>query len=114
MIAHIVLFRPHPNLSDADALALGASLDRALQAIGAIRRARVGRRLTLGVEYEKLPQPDFPFAAVIEFDDRAGLESYLNHPAHAQLAQQFWDATEATLVYDFDTADSAVPFVTGQ
>jgi hypothetical protein len=39
---------------------------------------------------------------VIEFEDRAGLMAYLDHPAHEQLASQFFSAFEEALMYDFE------------
>ena len=41
-------------------------------------------------------------AAVLEFDDAAGLQAYLEHLAHQQLASQFFKAFEQALMYDFD------------
>ena len=45
---------------------------------------------------------DYTYAAVIEFEDRAGLMAYLDHPAHEQLASQFFSAFEEALMYDFE------------
>jgi hypothetical protein len=107
MLAHVVLFKPKADLPAADARLLVDALDRAIREIPSVRRARVGARNTFGVQYEQLPQPDFPYIAVIEFDDRAGLEAYLGHPAHVELARRFWASLEATLVYDFEMESSA-------
>ena len=45
---------------------------------------------------------DFTFAALLEFDDKAGLEAYLAHPAHDRLAAQFFASFEEALIYDFE------------
>ena len=45
---------------------------------------------------------DYPFAAVVEFDDLAGLEAYLNHPQHERLGELFYQLLEAALVYDYE------------
>ncbi|MBI4888107.1 MAG: Dabb family protein [Acidobacteria bacterium] len=87
MIAHIVLFRPR-----ADLAAEG-------------RRARVGRRVRVGRPYEALMRTDYPYAAVLEFDDRAGLMAYLDHPVHERLASEFFSAFEDALLYDFELQD---------
>jgi hypothetical protein len=47
-------------------------------------------------------QVDYQYAAVLEFDDTAGLHAYLEHPAHQQLASEFFQAFEHALMYDFD------------
>jgi hypothetical protein len=44
---------------------------------------------------------------MIEFDDRAGLSTYLLHPMHAGLGQAFGSTVDAALVYDFETADAS-------
>ena len=106
MIAHVVLFRPRRDLSSGDRETLVSTFSTALQAIPSIRRARVGRRITHGRPgYEQLMRIDFPYAAVIEFDDTAGLTAYLAHPAHEQLGEQFFAVFEEALMYDFEMAD---------
>ena len=107
MIAHVVLFRPRPDLTAVDAELLIKAFDRALTAIPSVRRARVGHRLRIGAQYEELPQPDFPFAAVLEFESREGLLAYLDHPAHGEVGQRFWASLEATLVFDFEMENGA-------
>jgi hypothetical protein len=44
----------------------------------------------------------YSHAALLEFDDREGLEAYLRHPAHDDLAAQFFAAFDEALLYDFD------------
>jgi hypothetical protein len=102
MIAHLVLFRPRPKLSDADRRGLADALTQALRDIPSIRAARVGRRITHGRPYEALMQVDYSYAAVLEFDDMAGLQAYLEHPAHEALAAQFFACFEDALMYDFE------------
>ena len=107
MVAHIVMFRPRRDLSAAQASLLVDAFDRALRAIPSIRRVRVGRRILIGAQYEQLPQPDLPYAAVLEFDDRAGLAAYLQHPDHADVGQRFFSCAEETLVVDCEMEESA-------
>ena len=102
MIAHIVLFRPRADLSPAARTALAGAFEAALGEIPSIRRARVGHRHLHGRGYEVLMPVDYQYAAVLEFDDAAGLQAYLEHPAHQQLASQFFEAFEQALMYDFD------------
>jgi hypothetical protein len=107
VIAHVVLFRPRANLSAQARQALAASFEAALTRIPSIRRARVGRRVIAGRPYDALMRVDYAYAAVIEFDDRAGLMAYLEHPTHEQLAAQFYSAFEEALMYDFELQDGA-------
>jgi hypothetical protein len=102
MITHIVLFRPRVDLATEARQALVTSFEAALTQIPSIRRARFGRRVAVGRQYEALMAVDYTYAAVIEFDDRAGLMAYLDHPAHEQLASQFFSAFEKALMYDFE------------
>ena len=102
MIAHLVLFRPRPNLSDADRRGLADGLVGALNEIPSIRRARVGRRVTHGRPYESLMRVDYTYAALLEFDDVAGLKAYLEHPSHEALGNRFFETFEEALMYDFD------------
>jgi hypothetical protein len=102
MIAHVVLFRPRVDLSKEAREALATSFEAALTQIPSIRRARVGRRIAVDRQYEALMAVDYTYAAVIEFDNRAGLMAYLDHPVHKQLASRFFSAFEEALMYDFE------------
>jgi len=109
VIAHLVLFRPRADLQQDERDALLTSFARALQEIPFIRRARVGPRITHGRPYEALMRVDYQYAAILEFDDLAALEKYLEHPAHAELAARFFTAFEEALMYDFELTEGAVP-----
>lgn len=111
MIAHIVLFRPRPNLAQETRQGLAHAFESALRDIPSIRRAHVGRRITHSRPYESLMRVDYPYAAVIEFDDLAGLTAYLEHPAHAQLAERFFSAFEEALMYDFEMTGTTAPLL---
>jgi stress responsive alpha/beta barrel protein len=102
VIAHVVLFRPRADVSIEDRQALVASWATALAEIPSIRRARVGRRVRIDRPYEQLTRIDLPYAAILEFDDVAGLRAYLDHPAHADIANRFFAALAETLIYDFE------------
>ena len=102
MIAHVVLFRPRADLTEAERDGVVAAFETAIREIPSVRRARVGRRILHGRPYEGLMKEDFPYAAILEFDDLAGLAAYLEHPAHEQLANRFFAVLNGALVYDFD------------
>ena len=109
MIAHVVLFRPRPDLAPAARDALTAAFETAIREIPSIRRARIGRRVTHGRPYEALMRVDYEYAAVLEFEDLTGLKAYLAHPAHDQLASRFFSVCEDALMYDFELSEGAVP-----
>jgi hypothetical protein len=105
MIAHVVLFKPRTDLSSDAKRQLADSFEAALKQIPSIRRARVGRRISHGRGYEALMTVDYQYAAILEFDDAAGLKAYLEHPAHQQLGAQFFEMFERALMYDFDLVE---------
>jgi hypothetical protein len=108
MILHIVLFRPRSGLGQNQRQSLAKAFANAIDNIASIKRARIGRRRTHGRPYERLMREDYTHAAVIEFEDFAGLRAYLEHPAHAELGSRFFDCFEQALMYDFDVQDGHV------
>ena len=102
LIAHIVLFRLRPEVSLEERRALIDAWAAALNDIPMIRRARVGQRVRVGRSYESLTRLDFPYAAVLEFDDVDGLRAYLDHPTHEAMATRLFAVIADTLIYDFE------------
>jgi hypothetical protein len=102
MLHHVVLFRPRKDVSDADRDAMFGALEAAAREIPDVRTFHVGGRITHGATYEKLMTEDFPFAAIIGFDNLSGLKAYLGHPAHDRLGELFYRLQEAALVFDYD------------
>ena len=45
--------------------------------------------------------------AYLEFDDMTGLEAYMQHPLHAELAGLFWKYCESTIFLDAVVVDPA-------
>ena len=105
MVVHIVLFRPKSTILDSDRRAMFDALQAAATEIPSVRRFHVGSRITHGRPYEQMVTEDYPYAAVVEFDDLAGLQTYLNHPQHERLGALFYQLLEAGLVYDYEMAD---------
>jgi Stress responsive A/B Barrel Domain len=108
MIAHVVMFRPKPHLAADERGALVASFSRALREIPSIRHSRVGRRVTHGRGYEQSMRENYEYIALLEFDDVAGLKTYLEHPAHHELAERFFSAFETALMYDYEMSDGGL------
>jgi|ERR671936_744168 hypothetical protein len=102
MIAHVVLFAPRPDLAAADRRALIVAFERAVREIPSVRGFRVGRRVTHGAGYEQRSSPAVDFFVVVDFDDLAGLQTYLRHPAHEELGARFAQSVSSAWVYDFD------------
>jgi hypothetical protein len=104
VVVHVVLFRPKAGLAEDRREEMFDALRAAAAGIPDVRRFYVGERVTHGAAYEKLPVPDFPFAAVVEFDDLAGLQAYLRHPLHEKLGALFYALQDAALAYDYEVS----------
>jgi stress responsive alpha/beta barrel protein len=102
VLTHVVLFRPKPGLTPADAEALVGAIERAARDIAAVRRFEVGRRTASPPAYAAGSPPDFPYVAMVWLDDRGALDAYLAHPAHQALGAAFNAALGAALIFDFD------------
>jgi hypothetical protein len=105
VLVHLVLFRPKPDLDAAARQNLADALTAALTQIPSVRRVRVGRRVMHGRGYERAMRANYSHIAMLEFDDLAALQEYLQHPAHEQLAAQFFAAFEEALMYDYDVGE---------
>lgn len=103
MISHIVLFRPRRDTTPDDRRAFVAALEDAFRQVPAIRRAVVGRSLPGD------NGADFPYVAVVEFDDERGLQQYLAHPLHVPVARLFHHTCAATTIVNAETMDAREP-----
>jgi hypothetical protein len=106
MVIHVVLFKPRPELSAAERAELVDVLEEAHRHIPSIRRLSIGRRVKHGAGYEASMPVDLEFAAVLEFDDLAGLQAYLEHPAHVALGRRFMQSLESSAIYDYELQDA--------
>jgi hypothetical protein len=105
MLTHLVLFRPRPDLTEADRRTFVDAFKCACREIPTVRNVQIGVRVTHGAGYEQLPQEDFTYVAALDFDDLAGLRTYLEHPAHQELGARFGFSVESSLVYDYERRD---------
>ena len=106
MIVHVILFQPRTSLTAGDRAKVLEDLKLAASTIPSVRRFRIGRRVTHGLPgYERMMLDDYSFAAVIEFDDHAGLVEYLRHPSHQAIGADFTIAAQRGLAYDYDMED---------
>ena len=106
MVSHVVLFKLRGDLVAADRKALAAAFERAIREIPTVRHVRFGRRLMHGAGYEENPAYSADYLVIVDFDDLAGLQAYLRHPAHAELGARFGQSIGSALVYDFEVASS--------
>ena len=110
MIVHVVLFSPKAGLSGADRVAVLEAVSAAAREIPSIKRFRIGKRVKHSLPgYEQMMTDDYEFAVILEFDDVAGLKSYLQHPAHAEAGRHFTASAARALAYDYETSESLGP-----
>ncbi len=102
MMLHIVFMKPRPDLTPAGRDALVAAFERATREIPTVRGFRVGRRVKHGAGYEAAAPDAADYAAIVEFDDLAGLQAYLRHPAHQELGKLFGESLSGAVVYDVE------------
>ena len=106
MIVHVVLIQPRTGLERSAVDAAIADLQTASREIPSIKRLRIGERVRHGLPgYEQSMSTDFAYVALIEFDDRRGLQEYLQHPSHGSLSRHFATLGERTLAYDYEVAE---------
>jgi len=102
VLTHLVLMKPRPDLPAADRAALVDAFERAVRDIPTVRNVRVGRRIVHGAGYEAVAPDLAEYVAAIDFDDVAGLQAYLRHPAHDDLGVRFGQALSSAVVFDFE------------
>ena len=102
MFSHVVLMKPRADLTERERTAFVRAFDRALREIPSVRAVRIGERVTHGAGYEPRMPDTGHFIAIIDFDDLAGLQAYLRHPAHEQLGALFYETISSGLVYDYE------------
>jgi hypothetical protein len=108
VIAHIVLFKPRPDLTDTGKQSLLDAFTQAASRITTVKRCRIGRRVTHGLPgYESAMRDGFEYAAIVEFEDLNGLKAYLADPVHAAIGEHFTTAAEKALAYDYEMVDLA-------
>ena len=103
MVVHVVLFRPKADVAESARDDFLEALRVAAREIPTVRRFQIGARVVHGAAYEGLATKDFTYAAIVEFDDVSGLQTYLKHPKHERVGTLFYELLEAALVYDYQT-----------
>jgi hypothetical protein len=66
----------------------------------------VGKSVNVSPVYERsFGDKTYEFAAVLEFDDAASLEAYLNDPLHRELGRLFWTNCGSTVIHEAEMTD---------
>jgi hypothetical protein len=103
MLWHVVLMKARADLSAAERQRLVDAFNRATREIPSVRDVQIGRRVKHGAGYEAASPDAADFMISIGFDDVEGLQAYLRHPAHEELATRFYQSLSSALIYDFET-----------
>jgi stress responsive alpha/beta barrel protein len=103
MVWHLVLMKPRPDLSPTDGQRLVDAFRHAVREIPTIREVRVARRLRHGAGYETRAPDSADYLISLGFDDLEGLQRYLDHPAHEDVATRFNQSLNSALIYDFES-----------
>ena len=105
MLWHLVLLKPRADLSVAERRALVDTFTDSVRRIPQVRDVTVGKRVTHDAGYERGMPDTADYMLMLAFDDLAGLQAYLRHPAHEAIGARFADSLSAAVVYDFDVGD---------
>jgi hypothetical protein len=109
MVTHLVLMKPRADLSFGERRAIVEAFDRAVREIPTVLAVRIGRRIIHSAGYESSSPDAAGYMIAIDFEDLAGLQTYLRHPAHEELGVRFGQSLSSALVYDFEVVDSLKP-----
>ncbi len=102
MLYHLLILKARTDLTPDDRRAFVEAFRTAVTTIDAVRAVRLGTRVLHGAGYEASADTK-DLLGIIEFDDLAGLQAYLRHPAHTELGARFGQSFNAASVYDFET-----------
>ena len=97
--------KPRAGLSTAERDMFVAAFETAVRDIPTVRAVRIGRRTTHGAQYEERAPDGADFMILIDFDDLAGLQTYLRHPAHAAVSESFNRLRDSGWVFDYEAGD---------
>jgi hypothetical protein len=108
MIAHVALFRTRQGLTKDELGSFAQLFQAACRDIPSIRSAKAGPVTSVTTKPTHIGDKPYNVAVFLEFDDRSGLDAYMKHPLHADLARLFWQYCETTVFADVDMVDPVV------
>ena len=92
MIKHVVCHRYRDR---AEAHKVSAMLGALVGAVPSLRS------METGVDFLNSPR-SYHLVIIASFDDRAGLEAYQNHPAHAKVREYIHTVLESSVSVDYE------------
>jgi hypothetical protein len=96
---HAVYLTCKPDTPDAQIESLVAESRATLSRISSIQRIEVGRR-DHGAN-RAVNVTDFDVATIMYFNDRAGVDEYIQNPLHRRLLEKYQPILQTIRVYDF-------------
>jgi hypothetical protein len=109
VIAHVALFRPRKDLTGDELGSFARLFQAACRGIPSIKAARVGPVLSIhAMPTHIIGDKTYSVVVCLEFEDRSGLDAYMAHPLHTDLARLFWQYCEATVFADVEMVDAVV------
>ena len=100
------MFTPKAELTEVERRSFAQTVVDSLRAIPAVKRAVVARTRDLATSYPNfVGHQTYHYAAIVEFDNEAGLRAYFEHPLHGALAAQFWHYCGGATILDLDGGD---------
>ena len=106
MIAHIVLFDPKPSLSDSEKRLFAQSVLAVTSRLPSVCRVSIGRKIAVDPGYGRsFGDKPYEYSAILEFQDREALVSYLVAPEHAELGRLFWESCARTIIAETEAVD---------
>ena len=110
MIAHIVLFTPKSGLDEATIRSFAQEIVDTCKSVESVGKASVGRSVSIDAGYGRnFGDKTYEYSAVLEFQDRARLVTYLQDPLHAELGRLFWESCERTVICETESVDPRHP-----
>jgi hypothetical protein len=85
MIHHVVLIRLKKDLGDREGAKLLERARELLEPIPGVKNLRLGRGLG------KKAEAGFPYALIMDFEDRTALDAYQVHPDHQRFVREVVD-----------------------
>jgi hypothetical protein len=95
------------DINESTRQAMFDALRVASMGIKSVKRFHIGRQVTHGGASEKLMVEDYPYAAVIEFEDLDGLQGVSQPPKTRKAGEPFYALSEAGLVHDYELTSPA-------
>jgi len=96
---HTVFFTMAPDSSDTQIQGFVHDCHEMLKRVPTVTKFEAGRRDTLSTR--EFNEVEFDVGLVVRFEDKAGLDGYIDDPAHVELVEKYKDAWTRILVYDF-------------